>query len=123
MNFFEAGLIDVYDNIERRMGDHAWMLPFAVAAGSFLVQKMFFHRSTGKAEIKRRFAHQLATHYISYGTGLAIAAFNSVSWSRWPNTRLGLTSARTAFVPFWWIALTDGKSRQAYSITRVAMPE
>ncbi len=49
MNMLHAGLADVYENIERRLGDKAWMLPFAVAAGSFLVSKAVMHRSTGRA--------------------------------------------------------------------------
>lgn len=49
MNMLHSGLADVYENIERRLGDRAWMLPFAVAAGSFLVSKAVMHRSTGRA--------------------------------------------------------------------------
>jgi hypothetical protein len=70
MNFLEAGLIDVYDNIERRMGDHAWMLPFAVAAGSFLVQKMFFHRPTGKAMLSGAMSGVTAAGLINAGKSM-----------------------------------------------------
>ena len=49
MNNIQAALADVYENVERRLGDKAWILPFAVAAGAFLVQKKFMHRSTGRA--------------------------------------------------------------------------
>ena len=49
MNMFQAGLADVYDNIERRLGDKAWVLPFAVGLGSFLVHKALLHKSTGRS--------------------------------------------------------------------------
>lgn len=49
MNSFHAGLADVYENIERRLGDKAWMLPFAVAAGSFLISKTIMHKSMGRS--------------------------------------------------------------------------
>ena len=52
MNMFEAGLIDVYDNIEKRLGNHAWMLPFAVAAGSFIFHRAFLHKSTGRSLVQ-----------------------------------------------------------------------
>lgn len=52
MNMFEAGLIDFYDNIERRMGDKAWLLPFAVAAGSFLFHRAFLNKSTARSLVE-----------------------------------------------------------------------
>ena len=52
MNLVEAGLIDIYDNIERRLGQHAWILPFAVAAGSFIVHRTLLHRSTARSLVQ-----------------------------------------------------------------------
>jgi hypothetical protein len=49
MNMFQAGLVDVYDNIEKRLGNKAWVLPIAVGLGSFLVSKALMHKSTGKS--------------------------------------------------------------------------
>ncbi len=49
MNYFQAGLADVYENIERRLGTKAWMLPIAVAAGSFIFSKALMKQSTAKA--------------------------------------------------------------------------
>jgi hypothetical protein len=49
MNTIQAALADVYENVERRLGNKAWILPLAVAAGAFLVEKKLMHRSTGKA--------------------------------------------------------------------------
>jgi hypothetical protein len=49
MNMIEAGLIDVYDNIEKKMGQHAWLLPFAVAAGSFIFHRALMHKSTSRS--------------------------------------------------------------------------
>jgi hypothetical protein len=52
MNMLEAGLIDIYDNIEKRMGQHAWVLPFAVAAGSFIFHRAFLHKSTARSLVQ-----------------------------------------------------------------------
>jgi hypothetical protein len=49
MDNIQAAFADVYENVERRLGNKAWILPIAVALGAFLVQKKFMHRSTGKA--------------------------------------------------------------------------
>lgn len=52
MNMLEAGLVDVYDNIEKRMGQHAWLLPYAVAAGSFLFHRALLHKSTSRSVVE-----------------------------------------------------------------------
>jgi len=52
MNMLEAGLIDVYDNIEKRLGQHAWVLPFAVAAGSFLFHRALLHKSASRSLVQ-----------------------------------------------------------------------
>jgi hypothetical protein len=51
MNTIEAALIDVYDNVEKKLGSKAWILPYAVAAGSFLFNKAFLKRSMGRSLI------------------------------------------------------------------------
>ena len=49
MNTFQAGLADVYENVEKRLGSKAWILPYAVAAGAFLFQKALLRRNTARA--------------------------------------------------------------------------
>jgi hypothetical protein len=40
-----SALLDVYDNIDRRLGRHAWILPWAVAAGAYLINRKVRHQS------------------------------------------------------------------------------
>ncbi|MBC8064721.1 MAG: hypothetical protein H7Y17_07820, partial [Chlorobia bacterium] len=51
MNTFQAGLADVYGNVEKKLGSKAWILPYAVAAGAFLLQKGLLKRNTTRALI------------------------------------------------------------------------
>ena len=40
-----SALMDVYDNIDRRLGRHAWILPWAVAAGAYVINRKLRHQS------------------------------------------------------------------------------
>ncbi len=49
MNMMQSGLADLYENVERRLGNKAWILPIAVGLGSFFWNKKMMHRSTPRA--------------------------------------------------------------------------
>lgn len=40
-----SALMDLYDNVDRRLGKHAWILPWAVAAGAYLINRKVRHHS------------------------------------------------------------------------------
>ena len=84
MNMLEAGLIDMYDNIEKKMGDKAWLLPIAVAAGSFLFHRAFLHKSTSRSLVE--------------GTLTGVSVAGMVGAGKVMRTELGHTNGKAVVV-------------------------